>query len=230
MFSGETKVRGRSSISSRPKPTSSCASPEGTTPATRSCSAARNSVLHLVPSGSLHKNTKNVIGNGVVVDPQHLFQEVDELAKRGVDLRGRLFVSGRAHVIFPFHRELDALAERWKGRVASARLGAASAPPMATRRHGSGSGSEISSTPTILRSACARSSSRRTQSLEKVYGKSPIAIEEAIAGAIAAGERLRPWVCDTGGLLRSAAARGERILIEGAQGRCSTSTMAPIHS
>jgi adenylosuccinate synthase len=175
-------------------------------------------VLHLVPSGSLHKNTKNVIGNGVVVDPQHLFQEVDELAKRGVDLRGRLFVSGRAHVIFPFHRELDALAERWKGAGRLGTTGRGIGPTYGDKaaRIGIRVGDLLDADHLTQRLRALLV--EKNAILEKVYGKSPIAIEEAIAGAIAAGERLRPWVCDTGGLLRSAAARGERILIEGAQG------------
>src|SRR5262252_4745965 len=70
----------------------------------------RKFVLHLIPSGILHPNVTCIIGNGVVVDPVALFAEVDELAGFGVDVNGRLLVSDRAHVILPYHRELDVLS------------------------------------------------------------------------------------------------------------------------
>ena len=72
-------------------------------------------VLHLIPSGILHAGVSCVIGNGVVVDPQALFAEVDELAGLGIDVGGRLFVSDRAHLILPYHRELDVLSEARRG-------------------------------------------------------------------------------------------------------------------
>src|SRR4026209_1057487 len=75
----------------------------------------RKFVLHLIPSGILHENVTCIIGNGVVVDPQALFAEVDELARIGVTVDGRLLVSDRAHLILPYHRELDVLSEARRG-------------------------------------------------------------------------------------------------------------------
>src|SRR5689334_4758313 len=72
-------------------------------------------VLHLIPSGILHPGVVCLIGNGVVVDPQALFAEVDELARAGISVDGRLFVSEKAHVILPYHRELDVLSEARRG-------------------------------------------------------------------------------------------------------------------
>jgi len=72
-------------------------------------------VLHLIPSGILHDGVMCIIGNGVVVDPQALFAEVDELARIGVNVDGRLLVSDRAHLILPYHRELDVLSEARRG-------------------------------------------------------------------------------------------------------------------
>src|SRR6185436_2920015 len=71
----------------------------------------RKFVLHLIPSGILHPGIVCVIGNGVVVDPAALFAELDELAGMGISIDGRLLVSDKAHVILPYHRELDILAE-----------------------------------------------------------------------------------------------------------------------
>src|SRR5687767_8317263 len=72
-------------------------------------------VLHLIPSGILHPGVACVIGNGVVIDPQALFKEVDELAAAGISVDGRLRISEKAHVILPYHRELDVLSEARRG-------------------------------------------------------------------------------------------------------------------
>ena len=72
-------------------------------------------VLHLIPSGILHAGVTCVIGNGVVVDPQALFAEIDELARNGIDVDGRLLISDKAHLILPYHRELDLLSEARRG-------------------------------------------------------------------------------------------------------------------
>ncbi len=75
----------------------------------------RKFVLHLIPSGILHAGVTCIIGNGVVIDPEALFKEVDELARAGVSVDGRLLVSEKAHVILPYHRELDVLSEARRG-------------------------------------------------------------------------------------------------------------------
>src|SRR5437773_4704380 len=72
-------------------------------------------VLRLIPSGILHSDVVCVIGNGVVVDPQALFAELDELTRHGIDVRHRLFVSDKAHLILPYHRDLDLLSEARRG-------------------------------------------------------------------------------------------------------------------
>ena len=72
----------------------------------------RKFVLHLIPSGILHAGVTCVIGNGVVVDPQALFAEIDELRREGIEPQGRLFISERAHVILPYHRDIEQAAEQ----------------------------------------------------------------------------------------------------------------------
>ena len=72
-------------------------------------------VLHLLPSGVIQPRTINVVGNGVVVDPWTLLEEMDGLAKRGIDLRGRLLLSDRAHVVLPYHRSIDRAMESLRG-------------------------------------------------------------------------------------------------------------------
>src|SRR6187402_1695952 len=75
----------------------------------------RKFVLRLIPSGILHPDVACVIGNGVVVDPVALFAEIDELTAAGIDVTGRLFVSDKAHLILPYHRDLDLLSEARRG-------------------------------------------------------------------------------------------------------------------
>ncbi|MGH9198552.1 MAG: adenylosuccinate synthetase, partial [Acidimicrobiia bacterium] len=75
----------------------------------------RKFVLHLIPSGIIHPNVTCVIGNGVVVDPQALFAEVEGLAGHGIEVGNRLVVSEKAHVILPYHRELEVLSEARRG-------------------------------------------------------------------------------------------------------------------
>src|SRR5213079_1349932 len=72
-------------------------------------------ILRLIPSGILHPGVICVIGNGVVVDPQALFAEVDELIRNGIDVDSRIFVSDKAHLILPYHRDLDLLSEARRG-------------------------------------------------------------------------------------------------------------------
>src|SRR6476619_5262785 len=72
-------------------------------------------ILRLIPSGILHPGITCVIGNGVVVDPQALFAEVDELTKNGIDVDNRIVISDKAHLILPYHRDLDLLSEARRG-------------------------------------------------------------------------------------------------------------------
>src|SRR5262245_30524392 len=72
-------------------------------------------VLHLLPSGVIQPGTVNVVANGVVVDPWTLLEEVDGLAKRGIELKGRVLLSDRAHVVLPYHRWIDKALERLRG-------------------------------------------------------------------------------------------------------------------
>ncbi|HDH34785.1 MAG TPA: adenylosuccinate synthase, partial [Nitrospirae bacterium] len=73
-------------------------------------------ILHLIPSGILHKGKKCIIGNGVVVDPKALIEEMKGLKKKNISIGKRLFISGRAHVIMPYHNVLDGAHENSKGK------------------------------------------------------------------------------------------------------------------
>ncbi len=175
-------------------------------------------VLHLVPSGVLRPGTVNVIGNGVVVDPVQLFREIDGLERRGVRVAECLRVSARAHLILPYHRTLDAGAERWKGAGRIGTTGRGIGPAYADKA--ARTGLRVADLldrerfATRLRAALAE----KNEVLAKVYGEPPLSFESTFETYAALAERMVPFVCDAGDLLRRAHREGRKILYEGAQG------------
>ena len=176
-------------------------------------------VLHLVPSAILRSGVRNVIGNGVVVDPFHLRSEIERLSARGVHvaLGENLFVAEGAHVILPVHRVLDGLSEQMRGAAKLGTTGRGIGPAYADRA--SRSGVRIGD---LIRPA------RLDAALERLLAeKNAILLAcglDVLDGAslrgelLALGDHLRAGIVDSGRLLRQAHARGERILCEGAQG------------
>ena len=153
--------------------------------------------LHLLPSGVLSPNVVPVIGNGVVIDPQVLLDEIDGLAARGVDC-AKLLVSANAHLITPYHRALDKVTERYLG---SARIGTTG------RGIGPAYGDKIARTgirvqdlfdPGILRQKLDLVLREKNQILTKVYNRRGIEAEAIAADYERYAERLRPYVADTG--------------------------------
>ncbi len=171
-------------------------------------------VLHLIPSGILHSGVSCVIGNGVVVDPQALFAEVDELAGLGIDVTGRLFVSDRAHLILPYHRELDVLSEARRGErkigTTSRGIGPAYEDKIARR------GIRVSdlSNPAVLEDGVRENVKARNQ----IIKDTTLDWRQVYDQLLACGERMRPWVVDASVMLNSAIAQGRTVLFEGAQG------------
>ena len=171
-------------------------------------------VLHLIPSGILHEGVTCVIGNGVVVDPQALFREVDELAALGVDVNGRLFVSDRAHLILPYHRELDVLSEARRGErrigTTSRGIGPAYEDKIARR------GIRVCdlNNPAVLEDGVRENVRARN----RVILDTTLDWRQVYDELLAWGERLRPWMTDTSVLLNDAIRKGQPILFEGAQG------------
>ena len=176
-------------------------------------------VLHLIPSGILHPGKINVVANGVALDPLTFMDEVDGLRERGISVEAsNLRLSTSAHVILDHHRKLDGLAETWRG---GGRIG--------TTGRGIGPCYADKASRTGLRVADLLESKRCRERLsaallEKnalfthVYDADALDLEEQIEKYEAVGERLRPFVCDTGALLREAHAEGKSLLFEGAQG------------
>jgi adenylosuccinate synthase len=175
-------------------------------------------VFHLVPSGVLYRDKVCVIGNGVVLDPAAFLAEMKGLAERGVDASGRVFVSGRAHLILPVHAALDRAAEAALGGGAIGTTGRGIGPAYVDKAGRFG----VQVADLLDRDRFARRVrgivARANVLLSHLYGAEPVIEEEVIEAGLATEGELRPLVRDVALLLHRAMQEGKRVLLEGAQG------------
>jgi adenylosuccinate synthase len=173
--------------------------------------------LQLVPSGVLYEHITPVIGNGVVVDPAVLLAEVDTLAAKGVKT-DRLVISGDAHLIMPYHAELDRVTERYLGKNALGTTRRGIGPAYADKAARVGLRVQDLLDPKIFRQKLDVAIKEKNAVLAKVYNRLPSSAE-AIATTYLEeyAPRIAPMVGDTVGMLHEALGRGENILLEGAQ-------------
>ncbi|HLG99260.1 MAG TPA: adenylosuccinate synthase [Bryobacteraceae bacterium] len=175
-------------------------------------------VLKLIPGGILRPNTEVVIGNGVVIDLAALIEEIEKLEESGIDVRNRLRVSNRAHVIFPFHRLIEKMSEARENRI-----------PIGTTSRGIGPCYEDKTGRRGIRVADLMDAENfrmlydilaaDKQILAATFHlDEPVNYAEIREKTEEYAQRIRPLVCDTAAFLHEAMARGKRILFEGAQG------------
>jgi len=173
--------------------------------------------LQLVPSGILYPGVTPVIGNGVVVDPAVLLAELDTLINRGVDV-SRLLVSGNAHLIMPYHQELDRLTERFLGRNALGTTKRGIGPAYADKSARVGLRVQDLLDPKIFREKLDVALHEKNLILTKIYNRPAISandIAERYLDELA--PRLAPMIADTVNLVHDALASAKRVLLEGAQ-------------
>ncbi len=172
--------------------------------------------LHLLPSGVLSQNAVPVIGNGVVVDPQVLLEEIDGVQARGIDC-SKLLLSADAHLIMPYHRALDKVSERYLGSSRIGTTGRGIGPAYGDKIARVGIRVQDLFDPGILRKKLDLVLRERNQLLTKVYNRraiEPQAIADEYEGY---ADRLRPYLADTGLVLGRALDAGKFVLLEGAQ-------------
>ncbi len=174
-------------------------------------------VLKLIPSGVLRPGIQAVIGNGVVIDPAALLEEISALEALGVDVKSQLRISNRAHVIFPFHRTLEKISEGRPNRKAigttSRGIGPCYEDKIARR------GIRIADLVDVDFSELYRSLAEDKQLIAKAFRISEkVNFQEILDRYRGYAEQIRPMVCDTAHLLNSMIAEGKSVLFEGAQG------------
>ncbi len=176
-------------------------------------------VLHLIPSGILHPKKICVIGNGVVIDPEAFFEEVRVLESRGVAVRGRLFVSEQAHLLFPYHRLLDQLKEealKKKGRIGTTKkgIGPCYADKMAR------TGIRVADLKNLgyFKDRLAAVLAEKNEILKKIYGHPGLSFQKIYSDFRKMRNRLLSFAKDTPYYLYHLARKGKSILFEGAQG------------
>ena len=173
--------------------------------------------LHLIPSGIFYSHTVCIIGNGVVINPAVLIDEIDQLNQRGVDT-SRLFISDRANLIMPYHILLDGLEEESRGKKAlgTTRKGVGPAFTDKAARLGIRTGDLLNKEVLLerLRSVL----DYKNTILTKIYGVSPLSVDDVYSQYCQYGERLAPYIRETTIMLEEALNRDELVLLEGAQG------------
>ncbi len=178
--------------------------------------AGRKYVLHLVPSGILHPGKICVVGNGVVVDPFALADEIDSL--RDLDLDGRLLVSNRAHMILPYHVSVEAAEE---ARLGEERIGTTSrgiGPCYEDKAGRRGIRLGDLADPELFRSKLAVNVEFKNSLLKNVYGLEPLDGEAILRSCLEIAPKVLPHVTDTAEYLNRAIREGKSVLFEGAQG------------
>jgi adenylosuccinate synthase len=172
--------------------------------------------LHLLPSGILTPGVTPIIGNGVVVDLEVLFQELDALRARGVDT-SKLLVSANAHVITHYHRTIDKVTERFLGKRQIGTTGRGIGPTYADKINRVGIRIQDIFDENILRQKVEGALDQKNHLLVKVFNRRAITVDEVVDDLLSYADRLRPLVCDTGLLLNSALDAGEVVVFEGGQ-------------
>ncbi len=174
-------------------------------------------VFHLLPSGLMHPEKVCVIGNGVVLDPAQLLLEIEEVRSKGIEARGRLWLSEAAQVVLPTHKLLDQFKERAAGKDAIGTTGRGIGPAYYDKvnRCGIRVGDLLEDG---LRERLESTLAVHNEIITRLYGADPVSVEAVFAEYRSLGERLRPYIADCVALLGAALKQGKGLLFEGAQG------------
>lgn len=172
--------------------------------------------LKLLPAGILSPNVVPVIGNGVVVNLEALFEEIDMLESRGADT-SKLKISSNAHLVAPYHQVLDRVTERFLGKRAIGTTGRGIGPTYSDKVARLGIRVQDIFDESILRQKIEGALKQKNELLVKVYNRRAVEVEETVEYFLSYAERLRPYVCDTSLLLNQALDEGKVVVMEGGQ-------------
>jgi len=173
-------------------------------------------ILHLIPSGILRDRVKCVIGNGVVIDPQALLDEIKILEDNGISVEGRLFISHNAHLIMPYHKLLDSISESGKNKIGT--TGRGIGPCYIDKFDRKGIRIVDLLNRNVLEKKLRQNVEEKNILLKKLYDDKGFDIEEIIKEYISFDEAIDSYITDVPLLLNNAIKEGKNILLEGAQG------------
>ncbi|MCF6150190.1 MAG: adenylosuccinate synthase [Candidatus Kuenenia sp.] len=175
-------------------------------------------VLHLIPSGILRKNKSCVIGNGVVLDPRQLLQEIDELRGKNIEVGDNLHISEMAHLVFPYHKKLDEYSEGEKGgeKIGTTRRGIG--PCYADKMARSGIRVSDLFSPEHFKQRLKQIVDEKNRIFVRLHGGEELSWKEIYDEYLGYAERIKPFVCQTIEFMDKAIKAKKRILFEGAQG------------
>ena len=181
------------------------------------CAYGQTYKLHTIPSGILFKDTKCIVGNGVVIDPASLLEEIDYLKEKGV-LVENLYISDRAHVIMPYHREIDRLSEIRLGKNKIGTTGKGIGPCYADKTSRTGFRMCDLVDEELFKEKLEEILKDKNELIVKYYGGKALDYKKVLNEYLGYADALRDKVCDTSFMVDDAYKSGKNVLFEGAQG------------
>ncbi len=173
-------------------------------------------ILHLIPSGILREGCECVIGNGVVIDPQALLDEIDFLEEHGINIKGRLFISQNAHLIMPYHKLLDSISEKGERKIGT--TGRGIGPCYIDKYARKGIKIVDLLNKSELEKKIRANLEEKNNLLKKVYEHEELDVEKIVAEYLKFDERIDQYIRDVPLYLNNAIEDGKKVLMEGAQG------------
>lgn len=175
-------------------------------------------ILHLVPSGILHENTICVIGNGVVIDPLALLEEIEFLKSKGISVDGRLWISHRAHLIMPYHKLLDQAKESKDADRKIGTTGRGIGPAYVDKVNRMGIRIVDLLDRDTLEEKLRTNIKEKNEILKKIYKEKEIDVDQIINEYLDFDKKIDPYIKDVSTFLNESLKDGKQILLEGAQG------------
>jgi len=180
--------------------------------------AGKKYVLHLIPSGILQKNTVCVIGNGVVIDPVALIEEIKMLESMGIEIKGRLFISHLAHLIMPYHKMLDRAREKKAAADKIGTTGRGIGPAYIDKINRAGIRIVDLLDRDTFEQKLRKNIEEKNELLKKIYKAEQLAVEPIIREYLDFDKLINPYIKDVSLYLNQAIKAGKKVLLEGAQG------------
>ncbi|MBI4595873.1 MAG: adenylosuccinate synthase [Candidatus Tectomicrobia bacterium] len=175
-------------------------------------------VLHLIPSGIIHDGKKCLIGAGVVLEPETLFQEIGDLESRGIKVAGNLYISSKAHLVMPYHLKIDLVSEKYKGNGKIGTTGRGIGPAYADKMARIGFRVCELLEDELFRERLQLNLREKNVLLKYLYHEDELVYEDILTQYRLYAQKLYPFVADTTKIIRNTIELGQNLLVEGAQG------------